>query len=118
MADPVFDKADQYERVKELLLDGEELYMVYDCKGRGSGFVGVTDRRLIMRDDGLRGKSILSVPYSRVHSVGVSSDQNFIRSNTSSLSFAAGSDSWEFEFKGDGKAQNAYAQIMKHVLAQ
>lgn len=117
MPDTIFDKQDQFDRVKDLLLDNEQLYMVYDCKGRGSGFVGITDRRLILRDDGLTKKSILSVPYSKVHSVGVSSDQNFLRSSTSSLSFAAGADSWEFEFKGDGKAQKAYAEIMKHVLA-
>lgn len=117
MADVIFDKADQLKRVEELLLDGEQLHMVYDCKGRGTGFVGVTNRRLIMRDDGFAKKSILSVPYSRVHSVGVSSDQNFLTSNTSTLTFAAGSDSWEFEFKGDGKAHKAYALIMGYVLA-
>lgn len=116
MPDVIFDKPDQLERVQELLLPGETLFMVYDCRGVGSGFVGITDRRVILRDDGFKKKSIVSVPYAHLHAVGVSSDQNFMRSNTSSLSFSAGDDSWEFEFKGEGKASKAYAAIMERVL--
>ena len=114
-----FDKADQAARVAELLIDGEILYAVYDCKGRGSGFVGITDRRLIARDDGhmKHSKAIVSIPYARIHAVGVGSEYKLVGSNEGRLSVSAGDDDWIFTFKGDGKVRNAYQRIMSHLLA-
>jgi len=32
------------------MVPGEALYAVYDCKGAGTGFIGITDRRIIFYD--------------------------------------------------------------------
>ncbi len=96
----------------------QKLYLVFDCKGRGSGFLGVTDKRIIARDDGRRGreKQIVSIPFSRVHAVSVESDRGWVR-GSSLLAISAGDDDWSFEFKGADKAKKAYTRIMESVLA-
>lgn len=118
MEEVVFDRKDQLERVQEMLIPGESLLLVLDCKGRGSGFLGVTDRRVIIRDDGFAKfkKSAIWVPYSRLHAVGVESDRGWVR-GSSSLSFSAGDDDWDLEFKGADRARAAYLAIMVHLLA-
>ena len=116
--DVVFDKQDQLDRVQELLLPGEKLAMVFDCKGRGSGFVGITDRRIIIRDDGFAKykKSTLSIPYAKIHAVGVDSEKGWGK-GSSSLAVSAGDDDWLLEFKGEERAKDAYFAVIQHVLA-
>lgn len=113
-----FDKADQAQRVAELLLDGEVLYAVYDCKGRGTGFVGITDKRIIARDDGhlKHSKQIVSIPYGRIHAVGIGNEYKFVGANEGRLTVSAGDDEWIFAFKGEGKTRNAYQRIMQHLI--
>lgn len=110
-----FDNPGQAERVAALMLPGETLYCVFDCKGRGSGFVGVSDKRVIVRDDGFRNKSIVSIPFSRIHAVGVDSSKGFGK-GSSFLAIAAGDDEWTFNFKGADKAHRAYRRIMESLL--
>lgn len=116
-----FDKADQAQRVIAMLLDGELLYAVYDCKGRGTGFIGITDRRIIARDDGhlKHAKHIVSIPYSQVSAVGLGSEYHFARSNEGILTIHTGSgEDWEFHFRGEGKTTKAYRRIMQHVAVK
>ena len=40
------DKKDQYDQIVPWMLAGEKLHVVFDCKGGGTGFVAVTDKRL------------------------------------------------------------------------
>jgi hypothetical protein len=62
---PVYDNETQYRQIVAYLLPGETLYAVYDCKGIGTGFVGITDRRLIFYDQGIIAKKrmMVSLPY-------------------------------------------------------
>ena len=62
-----FDKSDQLKRIQAYVLDGEELFAVYDCKGGGTGFVGITNRRVIFYDQAFlrKKKSMVSIPYRR-----------------------------------------------------
>ena len=39
----IFDKQDQVDKVRSWLLSGERLLAVYDLKGVGSGFLGITE---------------------------------------------------------------------------
>ena len=112
-----YDRKDQAARVCDMVLPGETLYLVFDCKGRGSGFVGITDKRVIARDDGRRGreKQITSIPFARIHSVSLESDKGWVR-GSSFLSISAGDDDWGFNFKGTDKAKRAYERIMEHLL--
>lgn len=122
MAGPIpildgFDNQSQANRVAELMLPGETLYLVFDCKGRGTGFIGVTDKRIIARDDGRRGreKQITSIPYSRIHAVSIDSERGWGR-GASFLSISAGDDDWAFTFKGADKAKRAYQRVMENLL--
>lgn len=112
-----YDREDQAQRLIDMLIPGETLYGVYDCKGRGSGFVGITDLRILARDDGFKGrdKQTVSIPYNRSHAVGIEADKGAFRTTTT-LSISAGDDEWTFEFKGADKLRKAYDRLMKHLL--
>src|SRR3712207_3742883 len=101
-----YDKKDQVESIQPWLLNGERLYAVFDLKGAGTGFVGITDRRLIFydKDFGRKRKALTSVPYSKVTSVS-SIDEGGLSRSTSELVVHAGSKEYEFEFRGGDKAQ-------------
>jgi Type ISP C-terminal specificity domain len=62
-----FDKQDQLEKIQAGLMEGETLFAVYDGKGKGTGFIGLTDRRVIIQDNSFVGGKIAltSLPYKR-----------------------------------------------------
>ena len=47
MTDIQFDKQDQLAKIQAGLMPGEALFAVYDGKGTGTGFIGLTDLRVI-----------------------------------------------------------------------
>jgi hypothetical protein len=47
----IFDRQDQLEKIEAGLLPGEEIEAVFDVKGSGSGFVGITSKRIIFQDN-------------------------------------------------------------------
>ena len=46
MADVIFDKQDQLERIEAPLFPGEKIKAVFDLKGAGTGFLGITSKRV------------------------------------------------------------------------
>ena len=58
----LYDRSDQLEQVQSGLLEGEQLYAVYDAKGGGTGFIGLTDRRVIPTSHSWAGRSPWSDP--------------------------------------------------------
>jgi hypothetical protein len=54
--EPAFDKQEQYDRIQDGLMPGESIVAVYDCIGAGTGFVGLTDRRVILQDNSFMGE--------------------------------------------------------------
>ena len=95
----------------------ERLFGVFDCKGAGTGFIAITDKRLMFYDKALLGrkKALTSIPFSRITSVS-SIDQGGVFRSTSELLIKASGDTFEFEFRGGDKAQRAYALIMRELL--
>ncbi len=119
MADEtVYDKKDQYEQILPWLIDGERLYAVFDCKGVGTGFIAVTDRRLMFYDKAFmrKRKALTSVPFSRVTSVSSLDQGRGLRGTTSELVVKTGPQEFWFEFRGGEKAQEAYKLIMRELL--
>ncbi len=115
----IYDKKDQYERIARELIDGEHVYAVYDLKGAGAGFIGLTDRRIVFYDQGFlqrKDKTLVSVPYSRINYVGSQADQKFLARDSSTLIVAVSGHTFEFEFHGTSKAEHAYRLILEHVL--
>jgi uncharacterized protein (UPF0248 family) len=120
MADvkPIFDNKNQYDRVAAYIIPGETLYAVYDCKGAGTGFVGITDQRVIFYDQEVlsKHKSMVSIPYHRV--IGVAAADDGLIFKTSEITLLTGAGKFSFEFRGADKALWAYRFIMNQILNQ
>jgi hypothetical protein len=116
--EPIFDKKDQFERIKAYLIPGESIYAVFDCKGGGTGFAGITDRRIIFYDQGifLKKKSMISIPYNQV--IGIASVDEGMIFQTSEITLITAAGRFSFEFRGGDKAHRAYAYIMTQLLTQ
>lgn len=119
-AGPQYDKKDQLDKIHAGLLSGEEIIAVYDAVGAGTGFIGVTNRRVVIQDNSFIGKKIAltSVPYSRVTSISFVSDKSMFGSfaSTSTISISAGHHSYEVQFRGDGKAKHVHDVVLWHMF--
>jgi len=111
-----FDNKGQLERIQGGLVEGENLYAVYDMKGGGTGFIGLTDRRIIIQDEGRvrKKKSLISIPYSRITMLA-SQDEGGVLRRTSELTIFPGSHEFELEFRSGDKAERAYSYIIQHM---
>ena len=71
MADVMFDRREQFEKIREALLPGEVVEAVFDMKGGGTGFLGITNKRIVVYDKAFmrKMKAVVSIPYSRISSV-------------------------------------------------
>lgn len=114
----VYDNKGQYDRMVPYIIPGETLKAVYDCKGAGTGFVGITDQRLIFYDQGVltKKKTMVSIPYHQVIGVACADEGVIFRSAEIILLTAAGK--FTFEFRGVDKAQWAYRYVMNQILNQ
>ncbi|WP_328462274.1 PH domain-containing protein [Actinoplanes sp. NBC_00393] len=119
MTDVVYDNKGQLEQIKSGLLDGEEIIAVYDAIGAGTGFIGLTNRRIIVQDKSYVGKrfAITSIPYSKVHSVSVVSNKSwagqFFSSGT--IAITVGTHVYEIEFRGSDKAHTVHNLILSRA---
>ncbi len=117
-AQPFFDNKGQLDRIVAYLIPGETLAAVLDCKGAGTGFVGLTDRRLIFYDQGVltKHKSMVSIPYNQI--IGVSSTDEGVVFKTGEITLITAAGRFSFEFRGADKAHQAYSYIMRQILSQ
>ena len=122
MAEVVFDKRDQLDKIQAALLPDETVEAVFDMKGGGTGFVGITSKRVIVYDKAFlrRMKAIVSIPYSRITSLaaedesGLLSGRGFFASSRVLLTTSQGE--YEFEFRGADKAHLAHNLILSHMV--
>lgn len=116
------DKPEQLKQIQDGLLDGEQVQAVYDCTGTGTGFVGVTDRRLILQDKSFYGKNvaITSIPFSQIRSVSMVSNKSWGGNYFSSFSVAidVGGASHVAEFRGQEKARHIHNLILWHLISR
>ena len=119
MPEVIFDKQDQLDQITPWIMEGESLHCVYDCKGAGTGFIAITDKRLMFYDKAFlrKKKALTSVPFGRITSVSSVDEGRGLFGATSELVVTSGANQFEFEFRGGEKAQSAYQFIMKHLLA-
>lgn len=121
-AGPLFDKKEQFEKIAAGLLPGEFVTAVFDMKGGGTGFLGITSKRLIVYDKSFmrKMKAMVSIPYSRIHTVaaqdesGLLTGRGFMSSSTLVITTSHGEH--EFEFRGADKAHIAHDLILGHLL--
>lgn len=120
MANIIHDKKDQLRKITAMLLPNEILRAVYDLKGAGTGFVGITDWRLIFMDKAFikKAKAMVSISYRQISSVA-SKDEGGLLFKTSTLIItASGMPPKEFEFRSNDKAHTAYQLIIARMLAK
>jgi Bacterial PH domain len=111
-----FDKQDQVDKIQAGLLPGETIIAVYDGRGGGTGFIGLTDRRVVLQDNSFVGKKVAltSVPYSKINAVSFVSDKSLLGkfASSSSIAVSAGGSMYEIEFRGEDKAKHAHDVIL------
>ncbi|WP_217615094.1 PH domain-containing protein [Cellulomonas sp. GbtcB1] len=110
------DKSDQLEKVQAGLIQGEQVFAVYDCTGAGTGFVGVTNLRVILQDKSFVGgkNAVTSLPIRSITSVSFVSDKSMFGKFASSatLAITAGSTVHEATFRGDDKARHVHDTVL------
>jgi len=118
----IYDKKDQLDKIWDWILPGETLYAIYDCKGAGTGFIGITDRRVIFYDKRFIGKkkAMVTVPYSQIAALSSEDRSNLLTGRGFFASSIIGIHTtanayYEFEFRGADKAHEAYQFIMPHL---
>ncbi|MEV4757686.1 PH domain-containing protein [Micromonospora sp. NPDC049559] len=119
MENVTYDKESQLEQVQSGLLDGEQVIAVYDAIGAGTGFIGLTNRRVLIQDKSFVGGkvAITSIPYSKISSVSVVSNKSWAGSFFSSGAIAihVGSHTYEVEFRGDEKSHHVHNTILNNI---
>ncbi|GAA4556655.1 PH domain-containing protein [Planotetraspora kaengkrachanensis] len=113
------DRADQLQQVQAGLMPGEQIIAVYDAIGAGTGFLGLTDRRVVLQDKSFVGKkvAITSIPYSKITSVSVVSNKSLAGSFFSSGSIAinVGTHVYEVDFRGEQKSHHVHGVILHYI---
>ncbi|MFI0444223.1 PH domain-containing protein [Actinomadura sp. 6N118] len=113
------DRSGQLKQIEGGLLPGEQIIAVYDAVGAGTGFIGLTDRRVIIQDKSFAGKrmAITSVPYSKISSVSVVSNKSIAGSFFSSGTIAihVGTQIYEIEFRGEEKTRHVHDVIVHYI---
>ena len=119
MADVIYDHKDQLKQIQSGLLEGETIIAVYDAIGAGTGFIGMTNRRVIVQDKSFVGKkiAITSIPYSKITSISVVSNKSWGGSffSTGSIAVHVGTHTYEVEFRGDEKAHHVHNVILHYI---
>jgi hypothetical protein len=119
MTDAIFDSKGQLQQIESGLLDGEQIIAVYDAVGAGTGFIGLTNRRVIIQDKSFVGKrvAITSIPYSKVSAVSVVSNKSWVGQFFSSgtIAITVGTHIYEVEFRGSEKTQHVHNVILHYA---
>lgn len=120
MSDVYFDRQDQYDRIISGLMPDEKALAVYDCIGVGTGFIGLTDRRVILQDNSFVGKKVAltSIPYKRIQTVSFVSDKSMLGkfASTSTIAIAAAGTVYEASFRGEDKAKHTHDVVLHHIM--
>jgi hypothetical protein len=124
MKDLVYDKKEQLDKINAGLLEGEAVEGVFDLKGGGTGFLGVTSQRIIYHDKAFlrKMKAIVSIPYSHIYSVAAEDESGLLTGRgffaSSKLIVRTSHEDLEFEFRGADKAHIAHNLILSHMMGK
>lgn len=114
-----YDRREQLEKIQSGLMPGEQVIAVYDAIGVGTGFIGLTDRRVIIQDNSFVGKkvAITSIPYSKISSISMVSNKSFAGSFFSSghIAIGVGHHNYEVEFRGEEKSRHVHNVILHYI---
>jgi len=118
----IFDKQEQLDKITDGLMPDESVEAVFDMKGGGTGFLGITSKRLIVYDQAFlrKMKAVVSIPYSRVVTVAAKDETGLFTGrgffSSSVLALTTAHQTYELEFRGADKAHAAHKMILSHIL--
>jgi hypothetical protein len=122
---PAYDRDDQLKLIQTGLQEGEQLFAVYDEKGFGTGFMALTDRRLIVQNPGFihlgtgrKKVATISLPYSRIVEVGLLSDRSIFGTFFSTAEVyvrTSGGDVHAAQFRSPEKAKYVHDLILHYI---
>jgi len=114
---PVFDEQDQLDKMEVGLLEGETVIAVYD--GGDTGFIGLTDRRVVVQDNTFDGgrSALTSLPYRRIDAVSFVSDTSESGKFTfsPSVGISAGSKVYEIRLSNQDKARHVHEVVLRSM---
>jgi hypothetical protein len=114
------DKREQLDQIASGLMQGERILAVFDAIGTGTGFLGLTDRRVILQDKSFVGKkvAITSIPYGRITSVSMLSNKSWAGSffSTGSIAIHVGAQTYEVDFRGHDKSRYVHEIILQRIV--
>ena len=117
---PVYDKQEQFDKIVAGLLQGEVVVAVYDAIGAGTGFIGLTNKRVIIQDNSFVGKktALTSIPYAKVQSVSYVSDKSMLGkfASSSTIALRAGGTTHEVQLRGQDKASHVHNVILWNIM--
>ena len=120
---PYADKKEQLQKIESGLLQNERVYAVFDMIGGGTGFLGITNKRVIIYDKAFvrKMKAIVSIPYSRIYSVAAEDESGLLTGrgffSSSKLVIRSASGEHEFEFRGADKAHKAHDLVLSFIVS-
>lgn len=113
------DRPEQLQQIQSGLMEGESILAVYDAIGAGTGFLGLTNHRVIVQDKSFVGKkiAITSIPYSKITSVSVLSNKSWAGNffSTGAIAIHVGAQTYEVDFRGDQKSHHVHSVILWHM---
>ncbi len=120
----VVDRKEQLDKIHPLIRPAETLRAVLDMKGGGTGFIAITDKRIIVYDQAFFGKrkAMVTIPFSKITRVASEDDSQGAFANqwkwqiSSKLTIWVGSESYDFDFRGADKAHKAYELVIDAIL--
>lgn len=114
---PMYDKKEQFQDIEKVLIQGEKIYAVFDVKddSNWTRCLGITNLRVIVHDWQPRDK-ILSIPYSRIHTVAAGDERGLFTGGTSHIVMNTSGGKYQFEFPGTGKGKIAHDLILGFLV--
>ena len=122
MADPVFDKQEQFDKIAAVLLPNEIILAVLDLKGEGTGFIGITNKRVVFYDKAFlrKIKAVVSTPYHSIKCLATEDESGLLTGRgffaSSKLIMHTTHGDHEFEFRGADKAHLAHNLILQYMV--
>ena len=122
MNEMFYDRKEQLQKIESGLLPGEVVEGVFDMKGGGTGFIGITNKRVIVYDKAFlrKMKAIVSIPYSRITSIAAEDESGLFTGRgffaSSKVVLATSHGDFEFDFRGADKAHYAHNLILSHMV--
>ncbi|HKT03395.1 MAG TPA: PH domain-containing protein [Rugosimonospora sp.] len=113
------DRREQLQQIESGLLENEDIIAVYDSSGVGTGFIGLTNRRVIIQDKSFAGKrvALTSIPYRQITSVSVVSNRSAFGQffSTGQIAIHVGTQTYELEFRGTDKTHHVHDVILSQI---